>query len=47
MTYNENIQGFKFPKFDFTSDIFTSNTAVPLKSLVLEIMEVDKKNKKK
>ena len=43
------MQGFRFPKFDFTSDVFASKntTPVPLKSLVLEIMEVDKKNKKK
>ena len=45
--YDPEIKGFKFPKFDFTSDIFiTPNTPVPLKSLVLEINEVDKKKPK-
>ena len=40
-------ESFKFGKFDFTSDLFTSKGPVPGKSLVLEIMEVDKKKKHK
>ena len=40
-------ESFKFAKFDFTSDLFTSKGPVPGKSLVLEIMEVDKKKKHK
>ena len=45
--FNEQQQVFFFPRFEFTSDISRSSLPVPQKTFLIEIFEVDPKNKQK
>ena len=35
---------FKFPRFEFTSDLSKSKMPVPMKTFVIEIFEIDQKS---
>ena len=39
--------GYTFPKFELPSDIFKSETPIADKTLIIEILECDKKNNAK
>ena len=45
--YDAETKSFRFPRFEFMSDQTKSRVPVPLKSFILEIVEIDAKNPKK
>ena len=45
--YDPSNQHFYFPRFEFMSDQTRSRVAVPMKSFILEVVEIDPKNPKK
>ena len=45
--YDARNQTFRFPRFEFMSDQTRSRVPVPMKSFVLEVVEIDAKNPKK
>lgn len=45
--YDEESGCFRFPRFEFMSDQMRSRVPVPMKSFVLEVVEIDPKNPRK
>ena len=45
--YDPATESFYFPRFEFMSNQSKSRVAVPMKSFVLEVIEIDAKNRQK
>ena len=45
--YDPATQSFYFPRFELMSDQTRSKVPVPMKSFILEVIEIDAKNPKK